>query len=937
MGKRTRFLFVVGLMCGLPAFGLPQTVHEAWVRQYPDVDTCAHGFSAMTVDSAGNVYVTGAGRLPGRSDYDFLTKKISPSGLTLWEARYDGPGHGDDRAADLRIDGAGNVYVTGNSVGAGTFVDFATVKYDATGIEQWVARKAGTGSTVDHVYGMGIGENGDVVVFGYTEDSSGHQIGEIVKYTTNGSEEWSVLDTLFADVGTIDRLGNVYVSGYAYTTARYGPDGSRHWKRDFHPLPGSFFPSALEVDETGSVYVNGTSFDLAAGEAYSWAVKWNSAGVQQWYKQDTHAGTNVLHLDSTLVYLSAGSDLVCLSRNGTQQWSVDCASDSVFNIVAFVMGRSKDIVVAGSLLDGHRLPSASFSISGGLNWAHRNMIAETVDLQAYNSLYALDQAGDLFVSLNNGSTIQAPITEEFASAGDHRWTEPAQYGTPLAPTASLLDKAGNLYVTGMTFNPGTLNDFLTVKYDSTGLPLWGVRYNGPADSLDSPTAIALDVQGNVYVTGQSRGVGTGADYVTIKYSATGRELWTARYNGPASADDVPSSLAVDSLGYVYVTGRSWGTGGNWDFATLKYTPAGLLQWVNRYDGPTSGDDKAQALAVDVLRNVYVTGQSDSLGSGTDITTIKYDTFGQRQWVRRYDGPARGVDVPVALAINPAGDVIVSGYSDGVGTQVDYATVQYSPTGTQGWIERYDDSVHSADIGQTMTIGDDGSIVVAGSSTGGGNAEDFMTVEYDSSGTRKWVASFDGTGHGTDVPTRTAADDSGNVYVAGTSYSSYGTSDLVTLKYDHSGNEIWHAHFTPNSQISPVPRGMDVDRFANVYLSAMTGYGNDAIWTIVKYVQSPPLVAATEAADRPAATILWQNYPNPFNPKTVVSFQTTAADRVRLIVYDVLGREVETLVDEMKAPGRYSVTWDASKFASGVYFYRIVAGIYMSTKRMVVLK
>src|SRR5512140_3304282 len=138
MLNRLTIVIFIGMMWTFPSATFPQTVHEAWVRQYPDVDTCAYGYSAMVVDSAGDVYVAGAGRLPGHSDYDFLTKKISPSGLTLWEARYDGPVHDDDRAVDLRVDKSGNVYVTGNSVGAGTPLDFATVKYDANGFQQWV-------------------------------------------------------------------------------------------------------------------------------------------------------------------------------------------------------------------------------------------------------------------------------------------------------------------------------------------------------------------------------------------------------------------------------------------------------------------------------------------------------------------------------------------------------------------------------------------------------------------------------------------------------------------------------------------------------------------------------------------------------------------------------------------------------------------------------
>jgi hypothetical protein len=93
----------------------------------------------------------------------------------------------------------------------------------------------------------------------------------------------------------------------------------------------------------------------------------------------------------------------------------------------------------------------------------------------------------------------------------------------------------------------------------------------------------------------------------------------------------------------------------------------------------------------------------------------------------------------------------------------------------------------------------------------------------------------------------------------------------------------------------------------------------------------------ENKDIPMTFALEQNYPNPFNPKTVVSCQLPVASRVKLVVYDILGREVKVLMDEIKDPGRYEVTWDARNCASGVYIYRMTAGGFVSTKKMILLK
>jgi hypothetical protein len=88
---------------------------------------------------------------------------------------------------------------------------------------------------------------------------------------------------------------------------------------------------------------------------------------------------------------------------------------------------------------------------------------------------------------------------------------------------------------------------------------------------------------------------------------------------------------------------------------------------------------------------------------------------------------------------------------------------------------------------------------------------------------------------------------------------------------------------------------------------------------------------------PTHTMLMQNYPNPFNPKTAISYQLLANRHTLLKVLDVLGREVTTLVNEMKPPGKYIVTWDASKYPSGTYFYRLHTETNIETKRMVLVK
>jgi hypothetical protein len=83
--------------------------------------------------------------------------------------------------------------------------------------------------------------------------------------------------------------------------------------------------------------------------------------------------------------------------------------------------------------------------------------------------------------------------------------------------------------------------------------------------------------------------------------------------------------------------------------------------------------------------------------------------------------------------------------------------------------------------------------------------------------------------------------------------------------------------------------------------------------------------------------LSQNYPNPFNPTTKIKFDIVRAGDVKIVVYDVMGREVQTVLNERLQPGTYEASFDASQLTSGVYFYKITAGDFLQTKKMLMIK
>jgi len=399
---------------------------------------------------------------------------------------------------------------------------------------------------------------------------------------------------------------------------------------------------------------------------------------------------------------------------------------------------------------------------------------------------AVDDSGNVYVTGRSGASETAVdfATIKYTPDGDSVWVR--RYNGPGngtdSPNALAVDHTGNVYVAGSSLGSGTSSDYATLKYAPNGNTLWIRRYDGPDSSFEIANALAVDDSGNVYVTGESPGVGTNDDYATIKYAPNGDSLWVARYNGPGNFIDQAQAVAVDDSGNVYVTGYSWSTT-SIDYATIKYAPNGDSLWVRRYDGPAGGDDRAVQLAVDGVGNVYVTGESPGSGTGFDYATIKYAPNGDSLWVRRYNGPANGDDRTEAVALDDSGNVFVTGLSLGSGSGFDYATIKYAPSGDTVWVRRYNGPPgSSSDQAFALAIDDSGNAYVTGRSFGSGTSFDYATINYAPNGDSLWVKRYNGPGNGPDRALAVAADGSANVYVTGGITGSGTGLDFATIKY-----------------------------------------------------------------------------------------------------------------------------------------------------------
>ncbi len=152
----------------------------------------------------------------------------------------------------------------------------------------------------------------------------------------------------------------------------------------------------------------------------------------------------------------------------------------------------------------------------------------------------------------------------------------------------------------------------------------------------------------------------------------------------------------------------------------------------------------------------------------------------------------------------------------------------------------------------------------------------------------------------------------------------------------SGTAPFTGNFTPETPLAAL-NGLNVN---GLWILSITDHaagdtGTLKAWCIdlVYYT----LVGGIQTARIPNFYALQQNYPNPFNPATKISYALPKTGNVTLKVYDILGREVATLVNEVKQAGIYTVDFNASNLASGVYFYRILSGDFTAVKKMVLVK
>jgi len=393
------------------------------------------------------------------------------------------------------------------------------------------------------------------------------------------------------------------------------------------------------------------------------------------------------------------------------------------------------------------------------------------------------------------------------------------------------DMDGNIIVGGYSMGIGSGQDFLAIKYSAEGIGLWTNRYDGPGNGGDQISAVATDGSGGVYVTGDSEGI------TTIKYAADGTPVWTNTYSSSAKFVFF-TGLAVDNDGNAYIATVDADSDA---FVTIKYDVNGNPAWTNYFKSSPTSQESASDIAVDAVGNIFVTG--NSFDNGGSCLTIKYASDGSVSWANRYaiSGAGGSGGSGTRVIVDRQQNVLVAVDMHSISGNY-YAVVKYSNSGAALWTNVVNAVNYGGGGVPRITVDPAGNVFLVGG-TPGATTADFTTIKYSSTGGPLWTNRFVDSNSGTQEFDGVGTDNAGNVYcvIASGSPSGSANYNYVTVKYAANGVAVWTNRYNGPANSSDLTRAMTVDKAGGVYVTGTSSSGGTSFgaldWATVKYADN----------------------------------------------------------------------------------------------------
>lgn len=572
-----------------------------WTNRFNSLGNGRDSSGAVKVDQAGNAYVYG-----GSGGKNKAVIKYAPDGTPAWTNLFSANIYSESRGFDLDADG--NAYMTAGVVGVGADRDFVIVKILSNGTSVLTNHFSGPAGNINVSTSLALDHDGNLYVGAQSFQLGAPARSLMIRYPATATPGWTNQFGLTsggndnAVKAVADAAGNIYAigdsSGYGtstdYITVKFRADGTPVWTNRYDGGRNNLDEVRdVAVDSAGNVYVAGNSRDNPSNrdDPGYLTIKYFSDGTPAW----------------------------------TNRFNPTLTVDHVSGIVVDQGGNA---FVTGSTGHGDTATTIKYRPDGTTEWmrSYRGSPGGT-----YPYATAMDSGGNIYVA--GMDQTNGWFVVKYRSNGVVLWNRLFNSGRGAVAEGIVVDKEDNVYVTGVSSSGSyAYNDYIVVKYTPDGTALWTNRYDGPANNNDNVLGTAVDKFGSVYVTGTSGIMFTssaGADYATIKYLADGTPAWTNRYDGVGNAFDAGTAVGVDDLGNVFVTGNSTGSGTGIDHVTIKYRSDGSAAWTNRLTGPA-------LLGSDTVWNVLPADGGDVVVVGTIITA---DGSGDWILYRLADTPA----------------------------------------------------------------------------------------------------------------------------------------------------------------------------------------------------------------------------------------------------------------------------------------------------------
>jgi hypothetical protein len=544
---------------------------------------------------------------------------------------------------------------------------------------------------------------------------------------------------------------------------------------------------------------------------------------------------------------------------------------------------------------------------------------------------------------------------------------------------------GGYIVAGRTrsFSAG-LEDVYIIKTDSLGDTLWTKSYGGTVG--DGSYSVKQTSDGGYILTGYTFSFGEGSgDVYLIKTDSLGDTLWTRTYGSTGHDQGFYVQETTDG-GFIITAGTySFGAGLD-DVYLIKTNSLGDTLWTKTYG--TVNEDRGWSVQETTDGGYVITGCTDCLPGLSDVYIIKTDSLGDTLWTRTYGGS--DTEYSYSIQETQDGGFIIAGAttSFGAGGQ-DVYLIKTDSSGDTLWTKTYGGT--GSDAGyfvQSASGGSDRGYIITGyTGSFGESTVDVYLIKTDSLGVTLWTRVY---GENQSERGRSVRETTDGGYIIGGWTDSYGAGDVYLIKtcpdgtvgrckkncltFDDLDQTIEEAEIgnegvrnslqaKANNARRQYDRGNlkasgnvlcallhEVDGQDGKHIDPESAQDLRECVTSLAENLGIPLPCLSKKS---VAHVLYPNFPNPVLSKTMIGYEVRSFDqslvlssgskqKVILKIYDLLGREVRTLVDEEQEAGYYEVEWNGEdekgrEASSGIYFYRLQSHDFTDTKKLILLK